>query len=186
MVSDNSIIERLHRRDESALEEIRGQYGAICWQIAYRILENREDADECVNDMLMAVWESIPPQLPVSLQAYLITLVRRAALDKYRLAHRQKRGGGQMEAALDELEEILPADTSVEHDVEQRELTRAIQGFLDTLRPNVRNIFMQRYFLAVSVQAIADAHHMSQSAVKMTLHRTRKKLQDYLRKEGLL
>ncbi len=186
MVSDESIISRLHERDESALQDIRRLYGELCCQMAYRILENRQDAEECVNDMLLAVWNSIPPNLPMSLQAYLITLVRHAAINKAKYESRQKRGNGAFTLALDELAEILPSGEQVESAVECRELMLAMRAFLSSLKPETRHLFMQRYYMAESVQTIAKKNHMSESAVKVTLFRTRKKLKEHLRKEGLL
>ena len=186
MVSDDSIIKRLNSRDESALQDIRRLYGGICYQMAFRILENHEDAEECVNDMLMDVWDSSPPQLPTSLQAYLITLVRRSAIDRVKHDHRQKRGCTQFVQALDELSDMIPSDEQVESTLEQRELMQILKVFLETLDPDVCRIFMQRYFMAESVQTIAESNHMKVNAVKVTLLRTRRKLKDYLRKEGLL
>ena len=186
MECDDSIIKRLNRRDESALQEIRVRYGGLCFQMAFRILDNREDAEECVNDMLMAVWESIPPHLPVSLQAYLLSIVRRLAIDRSRQEHRLKRGGTVYTETLDELSEILPSGEHLESEVEQRELIHTLTAFLDTLNPQARRISMQRYFMAESIQTIASANYMSESAVKMTLARTRRQLMEYLRKEGWL
>ena len=186
MYGDDRIISLLFQRDEQALQIIRQQYGAICFQMAYRMTGNREDAEECVSDMLMDVWNSIPPNHPERLPVYLITLVRRTAIDKYEHVHRIKRGGTQFCASLDELSEIIPSGEQVEHQVEQRELTAALTKWLQTLPEGKRNLFMQRYFMAESVQAIAEKNNMSISAVKMTLLRTRNQLKEYLRKEGLL
>lgn len=186
MVSEDSIIRRLHSRDESALQDIRSLYGELCHQMAYRILENREDAEECVNDMLLSVWESIPPKLPASLQAYLITLVRNAAINKAKAQSRQKRGTAEFSLALDELSEVIPSGEQVERTVERRELMRAMRAFLAEQKPEVRHLFLQRYYMAETVQTIAKQNRMNVSTVKVTLLRTRRKLQDYLRKEGLL
>lgn len=186
MSDESQIIQRLNARDEQALHEIREQYGKLCAALAFRMLGSREDAEECVNDMLLSVWNSIPPNLPVSLEAYLVTLVRRAAIDRLRTEHRQKRGGTQFAQALDELAEVLPANDHVENEVEQRELNRALQAFLETLTPETRHIFMQRYFMSLPVQEIASANGMTAGAVKMSLMRTRTKLREYLGKEGFL
>ena len=186
MVSDDSIIRRLNSRDESALQDIRRLYGDLCFQMAFRILENREDAEECVNDMLLDVWDSIPPQLPVSLQAYLITLVRRSAIDRIRHEQRQKRGSTQFAQALDELADILPSGELIEHTVEQRELMHTLKTFLETLPPDACRIFLQRYFMAESVKTIAASRRMKENAVKASLLRTRRKLREHLQKEGLL
>lgn len=185
-MTDAQIIDGLNRRDERALQAIREQYGTICYNMAFRIVGNREDAEECVSDMLMAVWDSIPPTLPVSLQAYLLTLVRRAAVDRFRHEHRLKRGGTEFHLALDELAEIIPSGEAIEDTMERRELLRVLTDFLQSLKPKPRRLFWQRYFLSLPVQTIAEENHMRESAVKMSLLRTRNKLQDYLRKEGLL
>ncbi len=186
MHDDRQIIALLQKRDEQALKIIKEQYGIMCFQTAYRITGNREDAEECVNDMLVAVWDSIPPLIPDNLRGYLASLVSRKAIDKYERVHRKKRGGTQFTSALDELAEIIPSSESVETEVEQREITAALTTFLRTLSPDRRRIFMQRYFYSESVQSIAQMNHMSTDAVKMMLMRMRNKLKDYLRKEGLL
>ena len=186
MVSDDSLTRRLHSRDESALQDIRRLYGSICYQMAFRILESHEDAEECVNDMLLGVWDSIPPQLPVSLQAYLITLVRRSAIDKIRRDHRQKRASSECVLVLDELAEIIPSGEQVESVVEQRELVSALKTFLDTLKPQARYIVLHRYLLSESVQTIAASCQISEDAVRKALSRTRTRLRNRLQKEGLL
>lgn len=186
MLSDDAIIMLLQKRDEQALREIRDHYGKQCTALAFRILGSEEDAEECVSDLLLTVWNSIPPQEPRHLPAYLLTITRRSAIDRLKTANRIKRGGQSYALALDELAEILPADDSVESEAEQRELARVLKAFLDTLSPQVRYVFMQRYYLSVPVREIAGQAGMRESAVKMTLLRTRKKLKAYLEKEGLL
>ena len=186
MNDDSRIISLLFQRDETALQHIRKTYGRLCCGIAYRITGNREDAEECVSDLLMSVWNSVPPNRPENLRAYLTALTGRIAIKKYEQAHRLKRGGKQFAAALDELSEVIPSGESVERTVEQHELTVALTAWLRTLPPEQRRIFMQRYYLSESVQTIAEQNHMGVSAVKMTLLRLRKKLKEYLGKEGLL
>ncbi|MBR6719176.1 MAG: sigma-70 family RNA polymerase sigma factor [Oscillospiraceae bacterium] len=183
---ERRIIALLQKRDEHVLQEIRQAYGGLCYSLAYNMLGNREDAEECVNDMLLAVWYSVPPHDPVSLEAYLVTLVRRAAMDRLKHDTRRKRGGRQFAEALDELSDVLPSGEYVESAVEQRELSRALKAFLDSLPPDTRHIFMLRYYMSESVRQIAEKMGMQQSAVKMSLLRTRNKLKEYLGKEGLL
>lgn len=185
MIADESIILLLQKRDEDGIRQIRENYGASCQAMAYRILGKREDAEECVSDAMLMIWNRIPPDMPDSLQAYLFTLVRRCAIDRLRTDTRQKRGGTYFAKSLDELSEILPSSEYVESEVEKRELVRALNSFLSSLKPEIRNIMMQRYYFALSLQEIADRNGMRLSAVKMTLLRTRNKLRDYLRKEGL-
>lgn len=186
MQDDSRIVSLLQKRDEQALAQIRASYGALSFQLAFRITGNSEDAEECVSDALMNVWNTVPPQKPDSLRAYLLALVRRAAVDKYKTAHRLKRGGTEFAASLDELSEILSAPERVEHQVEQRAVTAAITEWLRTLNSEDRKLFLKRYFLSASVQETAEECGMNTGALKMKLMRLRRKLKEYLEKEGLL
>jgi RNA polymerase sigma-70 factor (ECF subfamily) len=183
-MQDNRIIELLQKRNEQALSEIRCKYGGICFRIAEQMLGNAEDAEECVNEMLLAVWNSVPPHEPRSLEAYLVTLLRRAATDQLRHLSRKKRGGTQLTQTLDELSEVIPAQETVESEVDRHELTAALRSFLDELPEKHRQIFLERYYFSKPVQMIADAHEMRVSTVNVLLHRIRKKLKKHLEKEG--
>ena len=184
--NEAEMIALLQKRDESALGAIRNEYGKLCGRLAYDILGSREDSEECVSDMLLKTWETIPPAHPRSLRAYLITMIRHLALDRYHKQTTQKRGGTQFCKALDELGEILPSDENVSDAVERRELTRMIERFLDTLPLQTRKVFMRRYYMADSIRDIADAYQMSVSAVKISLMRTRQKLKQFLGEEGFI
>ncbi len=186
MLDDSQIIAMLNQRDERALTVIREQFGTMCFQAAYRITGSREDAEECVNDTLMAVWDSIPPQKPDRLAPYLASLACRKALDRFEHTHRQKRGGSRFTSALDELSDVIPSSESVEKQIEQRELSAALEKWLRALPQIHRRIFLRRYYWSESVRTIAQENAMSEDAVKMLLMRLRKKLQKHLRKEGLL
>ena len=185
-IKDAAIITLLQKRDETALQEIRNAYGSLCFQMAYRILGSREDAEECVSDMLIDAWNSIPPHNPNSLCAYLTVLVRRSALNRLRHEKRKKRGGMQFAAALDEIAEIIPSDERIESEVERREMLTAVTVFLRGLPEQQKQIFMLRYYTAAPIKEIAERFGISQNTVKLSLMRTRKKLKEYLRKEGLL
>lgn len=182
-MQDNRIVELLQKRNEQALSEIRRKYSGLCFRIAKQML-NTEDAEECVNDMLLAVWNSIPPHEPKNLEAYLVTLLRRAATDRLRTLHRLKRGGAQLTETLDELAEVIPSHETVESEVDGRALTKAIQAFLDAQTEKSRSIFMERYYFSQPVKKIAETHEMSVSAVNVMLHRIRKQLKKHLGKEG--
>ena len=184
--NEAAMIALLQKRDETALEAIRDEYGKLCGKLAFDIIGCREDAEECVSDMLLKVWQTIPPKHPESLRAYLITLIRHLAIDRYHVQTAQKRGGTQFDEALDELEDTLVSDENVSNAIEKRELTRAIERFLDTLPLQTRKVFMRRYYMADSVRGIADAYQMSVSAVKISLMRTRRKLNQFLKEEGFL
>ena len=183
---DSQIIALLSARDESALAMIREQYGTLCETLAMRLLGSREDAEECVSDMLLAVWNSDAVLRAETLRAFLVSLVRRAAMDKLKARTRKKRGGKQFALALDELAEILPANDRVEQEIDRKELSAAIAAWLRTLPQDSRFIFIARYYLSESVQEIAQKYGMSAGAVKMSLLRTRNKLRKHLEQEGFL
>ncbi|MBQ3939656.1 MAG: sigma-70 family RNA polymerase sigma factor [Oscillospiraceae bacterium] len=185
MLSDDADILLLQKRDEEGIRQIRQKYGKQSYALAYRILGRHEDAEECVSDVLLEIWNSIPPKEPQSLRAYLITLTRCKAIDRLKAEKALKRGGNCFAQTLDELAEVLPSADRVESEVEQRELNRALKAFLDQLKPETRHIFMQRYYFSMPVQEIADQNGMKPSAVKMSLLRTREKLKAFFEKEGL-
>ena len=185
-MDDRRIMELLHARDEKALQEIRAQYGTVCQQLCMRLLGDPADAEECLSDMLMEIWQCIPPQEPKSLRAFVLTVTRRIAIDRLRTENRIKRGGSQLTAALDELAEVLPSSERVEDQAEANALSEAVSGFLRGITPGARQIFMQRYFLAMPAREIAQKHGITQGAVKASLHRTREALREYLQKEGYL
>ena len=184
-MTEESIIKRLNERDESALEAIAGQYGSLAVALAMRILQDEQDAEECVQDGLMAVWETIPPLRPVSLRNYFVALVRNRALDVYRKEHRAKRGGGAMAKALEELEDCA-APGSPEDELSARMLEERINDYLAELPERERSIFLRRYYYAEPVSDIAEVYGMSPHRVSVLLHRTRNKLKKFLKKEELL
>ena len=176
----------LHSRDEQALQASMQQYGALCRTVARSILGSDEDAEECLNDALLQIWNSIPPADPENYCAYLMKTVRNLALNRYKARHREKRGNGQVSQALDELAEIFPAAENVEKELEQRELLNAVTAFLQGLPEQQRNLFIYRYWQAEAIADLAALSGMTENHVKVTLSRLRKRLQKNLREEGLL
>ena len=162
------------------------QYGALCRTVARSILGSDEDAEECLNDALLQIWNSIPPADPENYCAYLMKTVRNLALNRYKARHREKRGNGQVSQALDELAEIFPAAKNVEKELEQRELLNAVTAFLQALPEQQRNLFIYRYWQAEAIADLAALSGMTENHVKVTLSRLRKRLQKYLREEELL
>lgn len=184
--SEERLLRLLEQRDEQGLKTLDAEYGKLCRSIAFDILGSREDAEECFNDALMRVWNTVPPVQPESMRAYLVTIVRRLAINRYRADHAQRRGGSQMPSAIDELAEILISDESVEQELDRRTLRDGIMRFLQTLPQETQSVFLQRYWMMRPVSEIAEAGQITKSKVKMTLLRTRNKLKEFLMKEGLL
>lgn len=183
-MDDKTIIQHYWDREERALSETAEKYGRFCSSIADNILKNREDTKECVNDTYLKTWNTIPPQRPEIFPAFLGRIVRNLAFDRYRMSGSEKRGGGQTETVLEELDECVP-DKSAEIECEVSELSIALDEFLETLPEKKRKILVLRYWYTESVQDIAVELHMSESNVSATLNRLRKKLRSYLTERGL-
>ena len=185
-MEDTKIIDLFWARQETAIVETDRKYGNYCRSIAMHILSNQEDTEECVNDTWMKAWECMPPQRPDILSAFLGKITRNLSISRYRMTHAKKRGSGEMDLLLNELEECLPSAQSVEQEVESRETVQAINQFLYGIERESRNIFVRRYFYADSVKEIAERFGISESKVKSQLFRMRNRLKEHLEKEGIV
>ena len=185
-MEDQEIIRLYWDRDESAITETDRKYGAYLTKIVRNVLDDGEDTRESVNDTYYAAWNSLPPQRPDILSAYLAKLARRTAIDRFRQRTRIKRGGGAYVASLSELDGICSAGNTTEAAVDARLLSQAIGGFVRTLEPQARTAFIGRYFYCDPLTEVARYCGMSQSKAKSMLHRTRMKLKAYLEKEGFI
>lgn len=184
-MDDRKIIELYWQRDESAVGETQKKYGCYCYSIAYRILQNREDASECENDTYLAAWNTIPPQLPDVLPAYLGVLTRNISVSRWRKRKAVKRLGSEIAMSLEELDCCIPDDKTVSDSVETNDLAAVISVFLREPSDVERGVFLCRYWHFASVKEISQKWGFSQSKVKMMLLRTREKLLRYLDEEGL-
>ena len=184
-LEDSEIIALFYERSEQAVAELERKYGAAVKRTAANILRSRQDVEECANDTYLGVWNSIPPQNPNSLVAYVCTIARHLATWKYHSNTARKRNS-QYDLVLDELEECIPSAVSVEADIEEKELSAAIIRFLDTLCYEDRFCFLRRYWYADSVSDIAAMTHGNSHRISVRLFRTREKLHRYLKEEGLL
>lgn len=185
-MKDHEIIDLYWAREEQAIQESERQYGRYCYSIAYNILSDREDSDECVNDTWLRAWNAMPPSRPGRLSLFLGTITRNLSFDKWKRKKAKKRGMGEMELALDELIECVPSVRSTEEEVEAAELERLINLFLHTLPERECNIFLRRYWYVESYADIAKRYAMNMNTVKTSLFRSRRKLKDYLEEEGIV
>ena len=183
-MDDNQIIELFFARDEAAIEAAGQEYGAYCASIARGILGDQGAAEECVNDAWLKCWQSIPPQRPRSLKSFAGRIVRNLALSTLRSENAQKRGGGQVQLALDELGEVVSGGDTPEGALDRQAFRAALDGFLDALPERNRNLFLRRYWYLDSVETLAKRFGMSQTQVTTTLHRIRQKLRVHLGQEG--
>lgn len=184
-MDDKQIVALYWERSETAISETSKKYGKYCSYIAYNILHNHEDCEECVNDTYMKAWDAIPPQSPRRLSAFLGKITRNLSLNRYEKYTAQKRGAGQAALVLEELKECIPASDHVEQAVDDMLLAETINEFLDTLPPETRKFFVRRYWYLSPVREIAADYAVSESKVKMALMRTRNKLKKVLEEEGI-
>lgn len=185
-MEDSEIIALYWQRSPDAVSETDKKYGAYCFAIAENILHNAEDAEECVNDTWLRVWNAMPPQRPNVLRLFLARITRNLAFDRFRARSAEKQGGGEMALVLDELAECLGGGTSTEAAFEAGELREYIQRFVRALPERDGNVMARRYFFAEPVADIAKRYGLSENNVTVILSRTRKKLKAHLLKEGYL
>lgn len=182
---DERIVELFWQRDEGAISASAEVYGAYCRSVAQNILNDSEDAEECVNDTWLRAWNAIPPQRPKRLRMFLAKITRNLALDRCKAREAGKRGGGETLLALEELGECV-GQPRVENTVFARELEAAVNRFVRGLPRRECNVFLRRYFFAEPVAEIGKKYGLSPNHVMVILSRTRKKLKAYLEKEGYL
>ena len=182
-MEDKQIIDLYLARSEAAISETEKKYGRYCHYIAYRILENDQDAKEIVNDTLLKTWNTVPPKQPNPLKPYVGMISRQLSLDRYDRYHAQKRGS-QISLMLDELAECIPDHDSGVDIGESVALSDALNRFVRSLPDKAQNVFVRRYWYASTVGEIALEYGIKESSVNVLLSRTRKKLKDFLNKEG--
>ena len=184
-MEDQQIIRLFFERSEQAITELSRKYGALCFQIADNILDDPQDAEECVNDALLGAWNSIPPRSPDPLRAYVCRIVRNLSLKKLRANSALKRSS-RFEVSLSELEDRISAN-SLDEQLAAGELSAQINAFLAALRRDDRVMFVRRYWFAQPLSEIADAFGTTENNVSVRLGRIRRKLHTYLeRKEVTL
>lgn len=183
-MEDSSIVELYWTRAEAAIAETAKKYGRYCHAIAYNVLYDNEDADETVNDTYLDAWNSMPPHRPGILATFLGKITRRLSIDRLRSKLARKRGGGEVQVSLDELGACICSCSSIEETIELRELSETVNCFLSRLSAQERDVFVCRYWFLASIRDIAMQFDTSEGRIKTMLYRTRKKLHDYLRKEG--
>ena len=186
-MNDKEIMFLFEQRSEEAIKETEKKYGAYCSRIAYSILRNEEDVKECLNDTYLQAWNSIPPKKPENLATYLGKITRNLSINKARNQKRKKRGNGQVELALEELEGCIPSvKNNAEQRLEHQEIKKTINRFLTEQPERERIVFVLRYWYLFSIKEIAGQQGMSESKVMSLLFRQRKRLKKVLEKEGIM
>ncbi len=182
-MKDEAILDLYFARDERALQETHQSYGRRLLNLSGCILNSREDAEECVSDTYLRTWNSIPPTRPVSLFSYLAKICRNLSLTKVNWANAAKRKG-EVVSLTQEMEQCIP-DVHRDTELESKELGRILNAFLETLSPENQMVFVRRYWFVETTAEIAARYGIKEATLITRLHRLRKKLADYLSKEGI-
>ena len=179
MIEDGKIIELFFRRSEQAIRELDEKYGKVCRKLSHNIVNNRQDAEECVNDAYLGAWNAIPPAKPSPLLTYICKIVRNISLKTYWRKEASKRRSTYT-IAMEEIEACIADPNTVEIEIEVRELARIIESFLDTLTTENRVIFMRRYWFSDSCKDIAEFVGLTEKNISVRLTRIRQKMKSYL------
>ena len=183
IIDDIKIIDLYFERNERAIKETDIKYGKLCHKIAYNVLNNRQDSEECVNTTYLEVWNRIPPTRPAKFKAYISIIVRDISIDKLRHLTAKKRSA-DMVMALDELTEVLPDERHAPGRNDE-EIGKLIRIFLRKQKEEVQRVFVLKYFYFESKRAIAEKYGFTERKVTNMLARTRNKLKKYLIEEGI-
>lgn len=184
-MEDCQIIDLYWERDEFAITKTAEKYGNLCFSIAYNILNNHEDSEECVNDTYWEAWEAMPPQRPNLLSAFLVKIARNNAINRVRFLKRKKRKSNKANILLSELEDCLPSDKSAEDKFNEAYVVDIISKYLSGLPKSKASIFVFRYFFCYSVEELSVKTGYSQSKITSMLFRMRDELKIQLEKGGL-
>lgn len=183
-MQDEEIVALYWQRDELAIEQTRQKYGRFLEKIAWQVLFDHQDSEESVSDTYLKAWNSMPEHRPAMLASYLAKITRQLAIDRFRAKTRQKRGGTEYAASLDELADCVSGGETPEQQAELQLLGQAISRYLKTQPEKTRVAFVSRYFYLDPLKEIAARSHTSEAAIKSLLHRTRAGLRQYLEGEG--
>ncbi len=183
-MEDSAIVALYWERKESAIKETADKYGRYLMKIAWNILADRRDAEESVNDTYLHAWNAMPPHRPQILSTFLGKITRHLSIDIYRKRNSAKRGGSEYALSLDELSDCMPGGGNPEEAVAAKELAGHINRFLHELKPDERKLFISRYYYFDSVASAASSSGITEGKAKTMLFRTRRKLKEFLEKEG--
>ena len=176
-MEDTAIINLYFDRSEQAIQATAQKYGRYCFSIAWNVLYDKEDSNECVNDTWLATWNSIPPRKPTILSAFLGKITRNLAIDCFRRKKAAKRSVNHISELCKELEEIEDVTAySLNDEIQRKEILEILEKFLDSVKQGDRDIFIRRYWYMDSISEISARHGISESRVKSSLYRSRKKL----------
>lgn len=181
-MNDKQIVDLLFQKNEDGLINLEQKFKAYCSSIAWNLLGNQEDTEECLNDTWFKTWHLIPPNRPESLQAFVAKITRGTAIDKLKTKYAAKRPDSHLTELEQEVNELSTVWNSVEKEIEQKEITALLNQFLENLSTKDRDMFLRRYWFADTLSEIAVRHQTTIGSVRGNLYRNRNKLREFLRK----
>ena len=184
-LSDEQIIDLYFARQERAIEETDRKYCQYLYTVAYNILANEQDTEECLQDTYLKTWNTIPPERPDVFRAFLAKITRNLALDRYEMDHRKKRVPASACVPLEEVQEFLPDDCDPSRQLQAAEIGRILTKYLESVSDRRLYVFVSRYFFALTIPQIAKRLHCSQSLVSKELAEIKRELRVLLEKEGI-
>lgn len=179
---EQQMIDAVFNRSEQGLNDMARTYGALLYTVSMNLLHDAADAEECVNDTWLKVWNTIPPYRPTYLRSFLCKITRQIALDRYRANHRQKRGGDDAGFLIEWDENAIAMVAADENPMEG--VSDAIERFLAERDVESRVLFTRRYFLGESLQSLAERYEKNPKILAVKMARLRNQLKKYLEKEG--
>lgn len=186
ILSDEEIVELYWKRDEQAIKETDIKYKTFLLSVAYNIVHDTNDCEECLDDTYIGAWNSIPPSKPISLQAFLATIMRRTAIDCYKAKNRQKRVASELSVSLSEVEDFIADNSDMYCEIDAKELGRVISDFVRSLSERRMYIFMSRYYIARPITEISKLLRCSESTVNKEIAKIKHELKERLEKEGYI
>ena len=183
-MDDANIIELYFKRDEKAIEETDFKYRKYLFSVAYNLLHEKLDCDECLNDTYLAAWNAMPPSRPNVLKAFLTAITRKIAIKRYHTKHIQRVIPSEMTVSLSELEDFVSGDEDVGSDFDADRLGRVISDFVRSLSERRQFIFLSRYYVSDPIDTIAKNLSLSRSMINKELAAIRTALKEKLESEG--
>ncbi len=184
-ISDEQIVELYWQRDQQAINETDVKYGKMLFRIAYNILHDRLDSDECKNDTYLGIWDTIPPTRPVVFPAFITQIMRYIAIKRYKQKTSQKRIPSEMTVSLDEIGDILNGDDTPDSELTAIELGRLISAFIRTLSDRQQYIFIGRYYMAETIEYLAEHLHVGVATVHRDIEKIKAGLKNYFERNGV-
>ena len=186
IISDPDIVELFLSRNEDAIRFTKLKYGRLIDRVCFSVLNESRDSEECASTVYIKLWNTIPPEKPRMLKAYIVRIARFVSLDRFRSECRQKRISSDMTESLDDFSDFLKDDYNVEDEITRKELTSALDSFIRSLPEAKRRIFVKRYYYSMPVSTIAKEENETFRHIKKDLDVISSELKSYLKEKELI